>query len=155
MNLDDGQKHLESLLEVHVGTRLSQVLRHLGTRFGQDADWVGFGPEDVFAREDAPDKEADADPDAADSTYVVTDGLGFDETEMGICEFVPEDEDEGCGMTGVETEVGLKLVTLPTHAGHSDELVTAELVELAAELVAMIEDVELGLALSAELGLAL
>lgn len=37
-NCEDGQKHLVSLLEVHFGSRLSQVFRHLGTRLGQEAD---------------------------------------------------------------------------------------------------------------------
>lgn len=38
-----GQKHLASLLEVHLGTRLSQVLMHWGTTLGQEE--VGTGVE--------------------------------------------------------------------------------------------------------------
>lgn len=38
-----GQKHLASLLEVHVGTRVSQVLMHWGTTLGQEE--VGTGLE--------------------------------------------------------------------------------------------------------------
>lgn len=131
MNSSDGQKHFASLLEVHFGTILSQVFRHLGTRFGQEAVCSPFpGPE---ADADAdPDANPDPDPEApalaeGDWTYVVMDGLGFDDTEIGI-----RDEPEGpgagaggveCGMTGVETEVGLKVVILPTQAGHTEEVV--------------------------------
>lgn len=38
-----GQKHWASLLEVHLGTRLSQVLMHWGTTLGQEE--VGTGLE--------------------------------------------------------------------------------------------------------------
>ena len=40
-----GQKQLASLLEVHLGTRVSQVLRHRGTTLGQGEVGVLEGAE--------------------------------------------------------------------------------------------------------------
>lgn len=72
VNCDDGQKHSVSLLDEQSGRRLSQVFRQRGTRFGQSADCVGAGPGE------------DDDDTPGDWTYVVTEGLGFEETEIGI-----------------------------------------------------------------------
>lgn len=85
MNSIDGQKHFASLFEVQFGTILSQVFRHLGTRFGQDAVWLApeADAEPDAEPETTPEPDADKEPEA-DSTYVVMDGLGFDETEIGI-----------------------------------------------------------------------
>lgn len=62
---------------------------------------------------------------------MVTDGLGLDDTEIGMREFDPEGAGAGeCGMSGVETDVGLKLVTLPTHTGHTDEVEVRVIVDI-------------------------
>jgi hypothetical protein len=41
VNSEDGQKQLASLLELHLGSKLSQVLIHLGTTLGQGAEGTG------------------------------------------------------------------------------------------------------------------
>lgn len=51
MKLEDGQKQLVSLLEVHLGTEPSHVLIHLGTTFGQPE--LGTVDEEVAAAEAA------------------------------------------------------------------------------------------------------
>lgn len=46
-------------------------------------------------------------------------------------EFDPEGAGAGeCGMSGVETDVGLKLVTLPTQTGHTDEVEVRVIVDI-------------------------
>lgn len=50
-------------------------------------------------------------------------------------EFDPEGAGAGagageCWMSGVETDVGLKLVTLPTHTGHTDEVEVRVIVDI-------------------------
>jgi hypothetical protein len=43
VNSEDGQKQLASLLESHLGSRLSQVLIHLGTTLGHGAEGTDEG----------------------------------------------------------------------------------------------------------------
>ena len=43
VNLESGQKQLESLLDLHFGIRVSQVLMHLGTELGHGAEGTAEG----------------------------------------------------------------------------------------------------------------
>lgn len=118
VNFDDGQKHFVSLFDVQFGRRLSQVFKQRGTRFGQEADCVGAGP--------------DEDDSPGDWRYVVTEGLEFEEMEIGMrvglelgLELEPELEaitDVAAGIGSVEiADVNIP-ATLPTQAGHTDDV---------------------------------
>lgn len=111
MNLEEGQKQLMSLFELHFGTKLSQVFRHCGTTLGQGASMgIAGGRAGVEGPGEFVTGKADDEEDAAD-----TDGTGYVLGGVGkpVVSEIPDESDGG------RTE----------HPGHTVPVVVTVIVE--------------------------